>query len=64
MAVFRFPKVKFYNWIRRIPNPLLSDIFWIIIMAIVFLLFIALFLRGLVAISEAVMGLASFQEAF
>jgi len=64
MAVFRFPRVKFYNWTRRVPNPFSNDIFWMIILAIVFLLFIALFLLGLVVISEAVTGLMSFQKMF
>jgi len=64
MAIFRFPRVKFYNWIRRIPNPLLSDLFWIIILAIVFLLLIVLALRAFAVINEAVMGLMSFQKMF
>ena len=64
MAVFKFPRVKFYNWIRRVPNPFSSDLFWIIILAIAFLLFMVLFLFGLVAIIKAAMGLTSFQKIF
>jgi hypothetical protein len=66
LALFRSRRLIKYEAMNknRIPNPLSSDLFWIIILAIVFLLFIALFLLGLVVNSEAVMGLMSFQKMF
>ena len=64
MAVFRFPGIKFYNWIRRIPNSLWNDLFLIIMVIIIFVIFIIFFVFLLEVITEATRGLTSFQKIF